>query len=149
MHEHQYEDVVGSLFYDVILENMNQLALGIVYITSITQKGLDGFQLALYPVIVLQITKSFFLIVRGLWQGRRPVMPEGRVEVRRGSMEGERGREEIKGNPLGVMVPLEVIDRGGDGVKVAADKGEGCSSVVPVDAPVDGSGGDGDDNDRL
>jgi hypothetical protein len=124
MHQAVYQDEMRSLFYDVILENMNQLALGIVYITYITQKGIEWWQLALYPVTAIKILLTCLTIVRGLCKKSDPVV------VSDGSGVVEMGKVESKGNPLGVMVTMK--GEGGDGVKVDM----GGSSVVPV-APLE------------
>ena len=60
-----YQDELMLLFCDVLLENMNQLALGIVYMVSITQRGLSLSQMLLYPVQVLKLLFTFYTIVKG------------------------------------------------------------------------------------
>ncbi len=71
-------------------------------------------------------------------EGENDIMEGERGSVKRGSIEGDRGREETKGNPLGVPVPTKSTDKG-------AGKGEGGSSVVPVE----GGAGDGDNNEQA
>jgi hypothetical protein len=60
-----YQDEVLLLASEVVMENMNQLALGIVYMVYITQSGISVNQMLLYPVQLFSLLATFFKVVNG------------------------------------------------------------------------------------
>jgi hypothetical protein len=158
MHKAVYQDEMRSLFYDVILENMNQLALGVVYITYITKQGIEWNQLALYPITAVKILYTCFNISKELCKKNKHVVS---------SSEGGGGVEmemtKVKVNPLldamaAVKADIEEgkegssvvsVDYGKEQNQVSAIKADGVKESVREDISEGPKGGDGKKGDTV
>jgi hypothetical protein len=66
MHVPTYQDHLVELFSEIILENLNQLFLGFYYLRYITQQGIDGFQLLIYPFTAAKFVLHLRRILQGM-----------------------------------------------------------------------------------